>query len=71
MMDKEQFEAFLRIRKKTVAQMQRAALEHRILLLNNAATVLDEERLDTSQAKQMQIVYLEELTRRIREEVRV
>lgn len=71
MIDKEQFEAFLRIRQKAVAQMQRAELERRAFDLNNAATVLEEEGLDTRQAKQMQIVYLEELTRRIREEVRV
>lgn len=71
MMDKETFEAFIKKAQKEVKCMQRAELERRAFDLNNAATVLEEEGLDTRQAKQMQIVYLEELTRRIREEVRV
>lgn len=70
-MDKETFEAFIKKAQKEVKYMQRAELERRAFDLNNAATVLEEEGLDTRQAKQMQIVYLEEMTRRIREEVRV
>lgn len=70
-MSEQQFIEFLSRMKKAVTNMQRAELERRAFDLNNAATVLEEEGLDTRQAKQMQIVYLEELTRRIREEVRV
>lgn len=70
-MSEQQFIEFLSRMKKAVTNMQRAELERRAFDLNNAATVLEEEGLDTRQAKQMQIVYLEELTRRIREEVSV
>lgn len=70
-MSEQQYIEFLSRVKKAVTNMQRAELERRAFDLNNAATVLEEEGLDTRQAKQMQIVYLEELTRRIREEVRI